>query len=353
MFSLRPARPCLDVLVKARLGSLLAWQASVCFAPTARAATPVPVALEYEVSPDAKGCPAPETFRAAVGRQLGHDPFRPISDRRVAVQITGKEKGFAGVIRWSDANGRWVGDRQLSSRRPDCDGIAADLAFSVAVQIQLLETLAPATPEAPAAPAPPVASLVPPGPPDRNSAVSPPTMVVSSPAPRAPPAGTRLQLSLGLGPALAIGLLPRSAAVGRMFVSGRVARFSLEIAIDAALPSEQQQVDGSGFSLDRFAASAAACGHAHVFAACVTTVVGLLRARGFGVDEPASPAGMFSQVGGRLAATRGFGGRYFVQARVDGLVMLSSQTVILNQTTVWTTPRLGALLGVDLGARLF
>lgn|SRR6185312_129799 len=354
MFSPRPPRPCLDRLVRVRLGYLLvAWQASVWLAPAARAATPPLVALEYEVSADARGCPDAEAFRATVGRQLGHDPFRPISDRRVAVQIIRKEKGFSGAIRWSDANGRWVGDRLLSSRRPDCQGIAADLAFAVAVQIQLLETLAPPSPEPPAAPAPPVAPPTPTQAPARNVAISTPvTAVVSSEARPGSP-GQRLQLSLGLGPALAIGVLPQSTALGRIFVSGRTARFSLEIALDAALPSEQHEVDGSGFSLERFAAGAAACGHAQVFAACVTTAVGVLRARGFGVDEPASPFGTFSEVGGRIAALRGLGDRYFVQARADGLVMLSSQAVSLNQATVWTTPRFGALLGIDVGARLF
>src|SRR6185295_12804821 len=100
----------------------------------------------YEVGPDVGGCPAPEQFRASVERQLGYNPFRPAADRRVAVQIARKDGGFAGWIRWSDAGGRWVGDRRLSSRRPDCVEIAASLAFSVAVQVQLLAALEPATP---------------------------------------------------------------------------------------------------------------------------------------------------------------------------------------------------------------
>lgn len=339
--------------MKARLGALLfAWQASVCLDAMAQASAEAPVVLEYEVSADAKGCPDAEAFRAKVVRQLGHDPFRQISDRRVAVQIIGKERGFSGVIRWSDARGRWAGDRQLSSRRQDCEGIAADLAFSVAVQIQMLATIAapqagsvPQQPSAPSAPSQPL--------PQSGAGPGKAVEVVSTPAPQARPRGSRLRLALGVGPSLALGLLPQPAAVGRLFVSARVSRLSLEVAIDAAWPSERQEADGSGFSLDRFAVGAAGCGHVHVFAACVTTVVGLLRARGFGVDQPASRLGTFSQVGGRLAAMREFGDRYFVQARVDGLVMIASQTVILNQATVWTTPRLGALMGIDLGARLF
>ena len=84
-------------------------------------------------------------------------------------------------------------------------------------------------------------------------------------------------------------------------------------------------------------------------AACATATVGVLRARGTGVDAPASPVGLFSQVGGRLAATWDFAGRTFASAHVDGLVMLSPWTVTLNAMTAWTTPRVGSLIGLDFG----
>jgi hypothetical protein len=56
-------------------------------------------------------------------------------------------------------------------------------------------------------------------------------------------------------------------------------------------------------------------------------------------------------VGARITATYVFAERYFASARADGLVMLSPSTVTLNQMAVWTTPRVGALIGLDLGAR--
>ena len=69
------------------------------------------------------------------------------------------------------------------------------------------------------------------------------------------------------------------------------------------------------------------------------------------MDAPAAPSGLFSQAGARIAATVDFGGRYFAAARLDGLVMLSTWTVTLNQIAAWTTPRVGALIGLDVGAR--
>ena len=308
----------------------------------AHAAPQILVALDYEVAPDVSGCPYLEEFGANVTRQLGYDPFRTDADRRVAVQIARKDPGFDGRIRWTDASGRWVGDRRLKSRSTDCHEIGASLAFSVAVQIQLLAALAPPAPP-PAAAAPPAAP--PPAPVESVTVVAPP------PVPAAKP--TRLALSVGLGPALAVGLAPEATGLARLFVSGRRERFSLEVAADAALPAMRQEVDGSGFSLDRFAAGAAGCGHADPFLACVTATGGILRARGTGVDAPASPVGWFSQVGARIAWRQDFAQRFFAAARVDGLIMLSPWTVTLNQTATWTTPRVGGLIGLDLGIRFF
>jgi len=279
-----------------------------------------------------------------------------------------KEPGFGGRIRWSDAAGNWVGERRLSSRRSDCGGIAASVAFSVAVQIQLMATLAAPVPAPIAAaapsPSPPsdaglgATSPAPRAPPDSIAKPKAP----SSPAvPAIPPDDPRaennrarpwLRLAIGLGPSMAFSMAPETTGTGRLFVSGRAGWFSLEIAAEGTLPVTQRQLTGAGFSLERFATGAAACGHAGPIAGCVTGTLGRLQARGFGVDAPSSPAGLFTQVGARLVTSRDIG-RYFVALRLEGLVMTSPSHVTLNQVTVWTTPRVAELLGLDLGAHFF
>jgi len=321
--------------------ALAAWSAFAPFGAAVHAAPQIAVALEYEVASDAAGCPSADEFQASVQRQLGYDPFRASADRRVAVQIARKDAGFDGRIRWSDAAGHWVGERRLSSRRPDCREIAASLAFSVAVQVQLLAALAPPAPAPPPPPPPP-----PPAPP----APEPSTTVVER-LPPPPPPVRRVTWAAGFGPALALGVAPQPTGIGRLFAAGRAGRLSLELAVDAALPATQRAADGSGFSLDRFAAGAAGCGHAGAFAACLTATGGLLRARGVGVDAPASPTGWFTAVGARVAATYDLSDRTFAAARLDGLLMPTRWTVTLNQASAWTTPRVGALLGLDFGAR--
>jgi hypothetical protein len=330
---------------KVRLGTALLVSIVSLLGGSARAAPRTSVALEYEIGAGLSGCPTAEEFQARVARQIGYDPFRPAADRRVAVLVGRKESGFDGRIRWSDAEGRWVGDRRLSSRRPDCADIAASLAFTVAVEIQLLAKLTRETP-----PTIPPEHAAPP-PPQAQPSPAPTIIDVRPPPPPQEP--SRLAVSVGLGPSLALGLAPEVTGLGRVFVAGRVARLSLELSLEAALPRERREVDGSGFSLERFAGGAAGCGHARWLAACLTATGGVLRVRGFGVDVPASPSGFFSQVGGRLSASFDLGSRCFATVRAEALVLLSSWTVTLNETAAWTTPRVGGLVGADLGAHIF
>lgn len=343
----------------AKLCTVLAiavWAMVTAYPATVRAAPRTFVALEYEVAPQAEGCPDSDQFRASVQQQLGYDPFLSTADRRVAIRISRTGTGFDGSIKWRDARGRRVGDRGLSSRSPECSEIAASVAFAVAVQIQLLATFAPPTSEPNASGAPPEATPPTTSTPDANAtpvANAKDTTEASAASSQASRRGKGFGLSAGLGPSLALGLAPDPTGLGRVFASGRIDWFSLELAGDAALPVSRDEGDGSGFRLTRFAGSAAACGHIRAYAGCLTGTLGRIQAQGYGVDQPASPAALFSQVGARVVATIDFGSRYFVSARAEGLVMLAPWAVRLNDTVVWTTPRVAELLGLDFGVKFF
>lgn len=335
-----------------------AWSALSAFGSPVHAEPKTSVQLAYELAPGTEGCPDVETFQSTVKRQLGYDPFLAGADRRVAVKIARTETGFDGSIKWTDADGKWAGDRHLSSQRSDCSEIAANVAFAVAVQLQLLAALSPETPApsasgtgtgtgtAKTAAAATVAPKPAPVPPNDGSKAS------TSPE-RSASGGARFRLAAGLGPSLALGLAPKVTGLGRLFVTGRLDPFSLELAVEAALPVSQTQPDGSGFTLNRLAFGAAACGHVQPFAACLTAMVGRLEARGFGVDNPSTPSGVFSQLGARVAVTHDLSERFFVGARLEGLVMLAPWTVTLDDTVAWTTPRVGGLFGLDFGVYFF
>jgi len=345
--------------------------APVTFAAAAHAAPSVFVTLDYQVAPGAVGCAEVSGFQAAVRSQLGYDPFRPIAERQVSVQIARSDLGYEGKIHWTAA-GRAAGDRRLSTSHRECAEIVNNLAFALAVQIQLQTALAPVTtpasatarasapsaqqPSAPLAPLPsppPAPSLSEARPP--ASEARPPTVEPPLPPlpPPAPPAASPLQLAVGFGPSLALALAPRPTATGRLFVSARSARLSLELALDGALPARQQDARGAGFTLDRFAGEGALCGHVSAFAACATGALSLIEASGFGVGIPRTATGLTAQVGARLVAAHDLSARTFVAGRVEGMLLPYRWTVTLNDTATWTTPRVAAVLGVDLGVRIF
>ncbi len=54
----------------------------------------------------------------------------------------------------------------------------------------------------------------------------------------------------------------------------------------------------------------------------------------------------------RLAGTRELG-RFMLSVHADGLVMLSRWNVVLNDAVVWSVPRVGVVVGLDVALRFF
>jgi hypothetical protein len=314
----------------------------------ATGATDTTVRLEYHADPQG-GCVSEDELRRMVTDQLGHNPFGGEAERRVAISIVKTDAGFQGRIVWTEADGRPVGQRLLSSRSHDCREISANMAFAVALQLQLVDRGEADLGAGLSSAEPPPAKTS-----DQGNRALPPRSVPST----APPVGsgdtslTRPRLAVGVGPALGLGMAPTATVFGRLFVSARLRRWSGELAADAALPVTQREADGSGVVVNALGASAAGCAHVSVASACLLGRLGWLRARGTGVDAPSTSWGHFSEVGLRLAASRELG-RFTVGVHADGLVMLSRWNVVLNDTVVWTVPRVGGLVGFDVAVRFF
>jgi len=309
------------------------------------------VRLDYRADEEGK-CVGEDELRRMVTDQLGHDPFSPDGDQRVTITIAKTEAGFRGRIVWTEPDGRQVGERNLVSRGRDCREIVANVAFAVALQLQLVERGAPndANPAAPSGgQTPPPTPEQPNRPPAIPERPNPPPE--GSPGSAPPPPG-RLVLAVGAGPAVGLGMTPGATAFGRLFVVARLRRVSGELAADAALPTTKHNPDGTGVDVDALGASAAGCGHVSIASACLLGRLGLIRARGSGLAVPRTSWGHFGEVGLRLAASSELG-RFIVSAHADGLVMLSQWNVELNDAVVWAVPRVGGVLGVDVALRFF
>jgi len=378
--------------------AMVATAALAALSP-ARAASDTVVQLEYRAT-EQSGCVAEDELRRMVVEQLGHDPFRAAGDRRVTITLSRTEAGFQGHIVWTDARGRSLGDRVLSSRSRDCRELAENVAFAVALQLQLVERGAPNEARAGTAGAvqppkiddgnhrsgaasdravSPAERPLTPGaerPPSPGASQErqerqegqagapdeerPESRIAERPVPpaEAPPTNagpdstTRVRLTVGLGPAVGVGMLPHPAGFGRLFVAARFHRFSAELAGDAALSTTLTEPDDSAVVLNARGASVAGCAHLSAASACLLGRLGWLRGRGTGVDLPATSSGRFGEMGLRLAASRELG-RFTVSLHADGLVMLSRWNVLLHETVVWRVPRLGGLLGLDVALRFF
>jgi hypothetical protein len=294
----------------------------------ATAATDTTVRLEYRAD-EQGGCVGENELRRMVTDQLGHDPFGPDAERRVAISIVRTEAGFQGRIVWTESDGRPVGQRLLASRSHDCREIAANVAFAVALQLQLVDrgesdsgAVMPGT-------EPPAGNTGEQG----DRAPAPPPRPTPSVEPPAVPGDTLLirpRLAVGAGPAVGLNLAPEATAFGRLFVTARFRRWSGELAADAALPVTQREPDGTGVVVNAMGAGAAGCA----------------------VDAPSTSWGHFSEVGLRLAGSQELG-RVTITVHADGLVMLSRWNVVLNDAVVWSVPRVAGLVGFDVALRFF
>jgi len=323
----------------------------IAFARRANGAVDTAVQLEYRAD-EAGGCVGEDELRRMVINQLGHDPFSPDADRRVRITIARSDAGFQGRIVWTEADGRPLGERVLSSRSRDCHEIAANVAFAVVLQLQLVERGAPNDGADGGADAERPSEKT--GDENNRAAATPerPSVSAEPPAGAVPASPSPLRLAVGAGPEVGVGLTPEATAFGRLFVTARWARLSTEIAGDASLPATLGEPDGSGVVVNAVGSTAAGCAHVSVASACVLGRIGWLRARGTGIAAPSASWGRFSEVGLRLAGSRELG-RFIVSVHADGLVMLSRWNVVLNDTVVWSIPRLGAVMGVDVALRFF
>jgi hypothetical protein len=312
-------------------------------------ATDTTVRLDYRA--DEQGaCAGEDELRRMVTEQLGHDPFDAEAERRVAISIVKTDIGFQGRIVWTEADGRLVGQRVLSSRSHDCREIAANVAFAVALQLQLVDRAQSDSSTAPPNTEPP---------PETTDHAHAAPVVPWHPAPPVePPAGPtdttpiRPRLAVGAGPAVGLGMAPEVTAFGRLFVTARFGGWSGELAADASLPATQRELDGSGVVVNAMGSSAAGCAHLSAVSGCLLGRLGWLRARGTGVDVPRTSWGHFSEVGLRVAGSMELGG-FTVSVHADALVMLARWNVVLNDTAVWSVPRVGGLVGLDVALRFF
>jgi hypothetical protein len=301
------------------------------------------VAFQYD-APSAVGCPSEPDFRAAVAGLLEYDPFVPEAARTVSVQIAASDGALHGVLSWRNQAGVLEGERRFASPDADCSKLAQNLAFAVAVQLQLLNTPGEDASSSETART------------EREVVRSEPKPAPARPAPPPPapspgPTPSRpLEFGAGIGPFVVFGWSPEAALGGNLLLLGRGRSFSIQLAFEASLPRDFERDDGSGFESSVFATSVVPCLRFRAVEACPALRLGQVRVQGFGVDEPNSARGLLAEAGLRLGVSRALGAGIEGRVHAEAVGTLSARTVQLNGTEAFSAPAVVFLTGLDLAA---
>jgi hypothetical protein len=346
-----------DAAVELARTSRLACAAALAFAASAavneRAArgTEAETQLDYDAAP---GCPPADAFEAVVAGRLGYSPFRANARERVIVRIEPAGRALEGLLEWRDATGGWIGEQTFPSRTGHCGELARAMGFALALRIQLMATsaLSAAPPEAAAPPdaSTPAPTATPPSP-AAGVSIAPPTATSQGNLTKSSLETPGPSILAGAGAAVGVGVSSSAVPFGRLFGTVAWSHVSVELAAEISVPSTTHRADGAGFTQQRFLASVAGCGVRRSLSACLVGKIGDIRVVGEGIDFPATSHGVVAQAGLRLAVTHMLGSHLQVGAHADSLALLTKGIVTLDGMPVWTTPRLAALFGADIGIR--
>jgi hypothetical protein len=311
-----------------------------------KAGVPLSVALEYEAP---AACPSAAEFRTIVSKRLGRVPFVERSPHRVLVRISQAGDALSGDLLWSNGSGDSTGQQSFPSTTRHCAQLIAAMGFALAVQIHLLETeemdegekrvnqdgLTGAAPT-PGAPTPEV-----PGP-ATSSAQEEPSLSARDPRPR-----QAATFFAGAGGGVFIGMSAKVVPAGRLFGGLRWSAAAVELGLEASAPSVVRRADGAGFSQWYLMSTAAGCALVEGWSACALLKVGAVRVSGRDIDVPKESGATLAQSGLRLGLSQRLKSRAFLSLRAEGLVNLTNWSVELDQTPVWSSPRMAFASGLD------
>jgi hypothetical protein len=284
---------------------------------------------------------------------VGYESFQDDAPAIASVRVDGVTGAIGGNVDWHDASGASMGKRHFVARDGNCGKLLAEMAFAVALQIQMLGLAPQSTPDIPSTDNTEASATVPdsavPEPESRPSPehTAPAETTQAEPEKRSP----RASMWLGIGPQAAVGLAPSPIFSGRIFFGLRRGGFSFEVGGETSYPETFQRWGGSGFRELLIEGSLALCHHDGFAAGCLLGKAGELRLAGEALDVQRSPAAFVAHAGVRLAANVTISTSWFAALHVDGLLLITPCTVEMSGSRVWEMPRLAAFAGVDVAAR--
>jgi hypothetical protein len=315
------------------------------------------VDLKYDMDPALQGCPTALDFRSIVAQELGYDPHLPGSSMGLAIRVRATATGLEGVIKWGNTGEKKVVERRFAARTEECRAMMTTVGFVVAVQIQLAASENATEPI-------PLSALPEPG--TGNDSLTGSRRLHRDGTGQAAVALTMRSFELyaapvskgaewittvGVGPAIGIGLAPSAVGLVRLFGAVQRGWLGLEVGAEASQASATRQAYGNGFRHHLELGTLAGCAWHGPFSACALGKLGRVQVQGVGVDVPASPKGAVAEAGPRIAYSLGIDQHLTLQGHLEALCTLTSWTVNVNRVAAWTMPRFATVAGIDLAAR--
>lgn len=323
----------MDRLVAALVLAVLLFCAPARAAETAR--------LTVVRADSARDCPDDRGVRDAVAARLGYEPFVTEAARHIEVTFARESGDLRGVVRVRDAAGAVVGERELTSTRGDCDELASSTTLTISILLDPKTGAARRAPDAILVPA----GLEPPGTPRDVRSVGANDGEKPVP-PRSPP----VQLLIGLGGLAAVGVAPAPSLGARFGVGIARQPWSIraELRAEAAASASAEGARTARTSL--LAGSLVPCGHVGVIVGCAVVTLGALR--GEVVEaSPSRQATLHALVGPRVGVLVPLTSWLLLDAHVEGAWAVTSTTLRVAQSDVWTTPDLSGLFALGIASR--
>ena len=300
------------------------------------------IALETEVSADARSCASAEVLRAKIAERLGRDPFTDGGARKIRVAFArDKARAWTADIALYDPAGNASGARTIADKGATCEPLVTSVVFTIAVLLEDLEPVKPAQPP----PSPPS----PPSPPPSSREEE-----KEKPAP-APPAAERrtVRLDASIGPTGALGTAPAPAGGGELGVGIHIGTRLIDVGGRAYLPGSSH--DAVAVRTRTIAGRVAPCYGWTAFSMCAVGVVGSVsgEAVGDGIASSRLEAQPYAAAGlGVLSRFFVVDDLLFVRASVDAFLSITRTGFDVGDRRVWTIPAFAAAGTIALGARL-
>ncbi len=309
----------------------------------ARTASATPTAkLTYVRGEGAAACADEASLRQAVAARLGYDPFRPVAENAVSVDVRRVGSRFVAHVKLIDADSKERGDRELQSKSDDCGDLTSTLALTISIALDPLSLTRPP-------PDPPAPPPDPPAPPADPPPAPPPSQPPAPPRDQPPPpprptthsgfeAGLALHMSIGAAPAVAFG--------PDIFGAFRYGAFQAELTGRFDAQASRSTSEGGVVATSLLEVGVAPCFRLSILALCAHGTLGSLVAETREVTRPGSDAVLYLAVGARVAASIPVFKNLTIRPFAELAVPLLPYEFRLNGRSIYALAPVSAAFGV-------